>query len=92
MPMANAQKEMLAIIGILLFVSTSKQVTALRERNAAFYIQARMLQELQRRSRRLLAAERMVIRMLRTRKQRPRLSQKNKPRSSFAFRHLQALA
>ena len=44
---ASATKEMLAIIGILLFVSTSKQVTALRERNAAFYIQARMLQELQ---------------------------------------------
>ena len=61
-----AAKEMLAIIGILLSVSSSRQVTVPRARSALSYTHPRKTLQLQRRSsRRLLAAVRMRTRTAR---------------------------
>ena len=81
---ASATKEMHAIIGILLFASSSRQVTVPRARNSDSYTHPRKTLQLQRRSsRRLLAAVRMRTRTARPRKLRPRQNLKHKLRYSF---------
>ena len=81
---ASATKEMHAIIGILLFAGSARQVTPQKVRSAVSYIHPRTTPQLQRRSsRRLLAAARMRTRTARLRKLRPRQNLKHKPRYSF---------
>ena len=90
---ASAAKEVLAIIGTLLSVSSSRQATVLRVRNTVSYTHPRKALQLQRRSsRRLLAAVRMGTRMRKLRKLRLRRSLRIRLRCFSASRRLPAPA